>query len=77
MELEDLEFGIGFGGKIVLGEKSKKNGVFKGEPIVVTDDVFRIVALYLLENNILETFCVNTYDFNGKEVDLFVRIDKC
>ena len=29
MKLENIDFGIGFEDKIVMGEKSKKAGVFK------------------------------------------------
>ena len=66
MKLENIDFGIGFDDKIVMGEKSKKAGVFKNTPIDITNKAVMFVAEHIYYRNM--GYHVSFPDKDGKIV---------
>lgn len=77
MKLQDLEFGIGFGNEIVLGEvfnKKGRIGRFKDTPLIVTKDVLDILLLYMKENK-NKSLKVTYESGNDKNLELNISVN--
>ena len=70
MKLKDIDFGVGFGERIMLGVKDiRKPNCFEGQPIDITKRFERVMLDYLLaikENNETLCFCL-TNEETGKK----------
>ena len=50
MKLKDIDFGVGFGERIMLGVKdTRKPNCFEGQPIDITERFERVMLDYLVE----------------------------
>lgn len=50
MKLQDIDFGVGFGDRIMLGVKdARKLNCFEGQPIDITERFERVMLNYSLE----------------------------
>lgn len=80
MKLQDIDFGIGFGERIMLGIKdSKKPNCFKGQPIDITERFESVLLDYLIalkeERGINLTFtCTNVK--SGKKTEYEIIYNK-
>ena len=59
MKLKDIDFGVGFGERIMLGVRdTRKTNCFEGQPIDITERFERVMLDYLLANKEKnETLC--------------------
>lgn len=72
MKLSEFDFGIGFNNEIVMGEKSKRKGVFKKEPVNVTDEFLKCMVILAAQENPIE------YSYkakNGKKFRIIIEVE--
>lgn len=76
MELQDIDFSVGFRNRIMLGVKdARKPNYFKGQPIGITERFEMVTLNYLLaikENYYIDNVEIELFtgfkDSNGKEI---------
>lgn len=77
MKLQDIDFGVGFGDRIMLGVKdTRKLNCFKGQQIDITERFERVMLDYLLaikENNETLCFYLTNKDTAKKRYEVILR----
>ena len=70
MKLQDIDFGVGFRDRIMLGVKdTRKTNCFEGQPIDITKRFKRVMLDYLLvikENHETLCFCLENKETGEK-----------
>ena len=77
MKLQDIDFGVGFRDRIMLGVKdTRKTNCFEGQPIDITERFEMVMLDYLLaikENNETLCFYLTNKDTAKKRYEVILR----
>lgn len=77
MKLQDIDFGVGFRDRIMLGVKdTRKTNCFEGQPIDITERFERVMLDYLLaikEKNETLCFYLTNKDTGKKRYEVILK----